>query len=138
MRQFTLSMFAVMFTGAALAADVPAPSPPMGALPMGAPPGMVIMRPPPDPILAPGDFDAAERAYEATLKEKPNDGAALAGLARIRLYQERRAEARKLAEQALAADQNNGLAKRVISNVGQREVAFAIQQRLAGQIDGHQ
>ena len=82
-------------------------------------------RPAPDPVLQPGDFQAAERAYEAVLKKAPNDGAAIAGLARIRLYQERRSEARTLAQQALAADPNNALANRVLAGVMQREAAFA-------------
>lgn len=90
---------------------------------MGPPP----MQPPTDPVLASGDFDGAEKAYAATLAKTPGDAAALVGLARIRLYQERRAESRKLAEQALAVDANNPLAQRILAAVGQREAAFVPQ-----------
>ena len=89
----------------------------MGLLTAAAPPPPSPL----DPILAPGDFDAAARAYSATLVKTPSDAAALAGLARIRLYQERRADARKLAEQALAADAGNSLAKRVLTSLAIRE-----------------
>ncbi len=81
--------------------------------------------PPPDPIFASGDFAAAEQHYAATLAQTPNDAAALAGLARIRLYQERRDEARKLANQALAVDPANPLAKRVMAGATLRDAAFA-------------
>lgn len=106
-------IFALLFTcGISIAAQAQTPPPPM------------MMLPPMDPVLAPGDFDAAERAYQAVLAKTPNDANALAGLARIRLYQERRAEAATLAKQALAADPTNQLAPRVNSTLALRDAAF--------------
>lgn len=81
--------------------------------------------PPPDPVLASGDFDAAEHTYAATLARTPADPSALAGLARIRVYQNRLGDARKLATQALAADANNVVAKGVLTRAAAREAAFA-------------
>jgi hypothetical protein len=79
---------------------------------------------PADPFAA-GEFVAAEQGYQATLANAPNDVATLTALARIRLYQDKRAEARTLAARALAADPANKDAKRVIAGAAVREAAFA-------------
>jgi hypothetical protein len=81
--------------------------------------------PPPDAAYLAGDFAAAERAYSDTLAKTPDDPAALIGLARIRLYQERRAESRRLAEHALALDPANDKAKRILGALAMRDAAFA-------------
>ncbi len=74
-----------------------------------------------EPAFASGDFAQAETAYTAALVRNGSDAAARAGLARIRLYQERLADARTLATQALAADPNNEVAKKVLTTVAMRE-----------------
>jgi hypothetical protein len=81
--------------------------------------------PPPDAAYLAGDFAAAERAYSDTLAKTPDDPTALIGLARIRLYQERRAESRRLAEHALALDPANDKAKRILGALAMRDAAFA-------------
>jgi len=67
-----------------------------------------------DTAFAAGDFAQAESHYAAALQKNESDAAASAGLARIRLYQERLADARALATKALAADPENALAKKVM------------------------
>lgn len=79
---------------------------------------------PADPFAA-GDFAAAEQAYQETLASAPGDAAALAGLARLRLYQQKLGEARELAARALKADPGNAEAKRVIGGADVRDAAFA-------------
>lgn len=98
---------ALFFVGQALAA------------PSAAIPG------PENAAFAAGDFAAAERDYTDALAKTPGDVAALAGLARIRLYQERRPEARDLAQRALDSDAGNILAKKVLATVEARDAAFA-------------
>ncbi len=78
-----------------------------------------------DAAFASGDFAQAETHYAAALQKNEGDAAASAGLARIRLYQERLADARRLATQALAADPENALAKKVIAGVDGREASLA-------------
>jgi hypothetical protein len=78
-----------------------------------------------DDAFARGDFAAAEQAYQATLAAAPDDAAALAELSRLRLYQDKRDEARGLAQRALQADPANAIAKRVISGAAARNAAFA-------------
>jgi hypothetical protein len=63
-----------------------------------------------------GDFAAVEKTLA-----KDKSPAGLAGLARLRLYQERRAEAVKLARRALKADAHNEMAQRVLDTVKLRE-----------------
>ncbi len=78
-----------------------------------------------DPAFAAGDFMAAETSYQDTLKQHRDDANALAGLARIRLYQERVTESRDLAKRALAADANNPIAPRVLMTADMRDASFA-------------
>lgn len=68
------------------------------------------------PLPDTGDFAAVERSLA---KDKTANG--LAQLARIRLYQERRAEAAKLARQALKADPKSEMAGRVLDTVALRQ-----------------
>jgi tetratricopeptide (TPR) repeat protein len=79
---------------------------------------------PADDAFARGDFAAAEQAYQTTLATAPDDAAALAGLARLRLYQDKRDEAGRLAQHALQADPANAIAKRVVSGAAARGAAF--------------
>ncbi|MBL6854408.1 MAG: aspartyl protease family protein [Alphaproteobacteria bacterium] len=72
-----------------------------------------------------GDFAAAEQAYQATLAASPNDVAALTGLARLKLYEEKRSEARELAQRAQHLDPSNAEAKRVLRGANVRDAAFA-------------
>jgi len=74
---------------------------------------------------ATGDFAAAELAYQATLATSPDDVAALTGLARLKLYEEKRGEARDLAQHAQRADPGNVDAKRVLRGASVRDAAFA-------------
>lgn len=74
---------------------------------------------------AAGDFAAAEQAYQATLASSPDDVAALTGLARLRLYEEKRSEARDLAQHAQRVDPGNVDAKRTLRGAEVRDAAFA-------------
>src|SRR4029077_12210805 len=56
-----------------------------------------------DQLTAEGRFAEAGAAYEKVLASAPNDAAALAGLARIRLFEGQDAKAEALAQKALAA-----------------------------------
>jgi len=78
-----------------------------------------------DAAFAAGDFAAAEANYAALLAQHPDDAAALAGLARIRLYQERVADARDLANRALAIQADNATAEKVLATAAMRDAAFA-------------
>ena len=73
---------------------------------------------------AAGFFAGAGRAYEAALKAAPNDANALAGLARVRLYENRLDEAIALAQQALAAQPANPPTRQVLGVAQQRKAAF--------------
>jgi predicted aspartyl protease len=73
------------------------PGPPA---PGGAPPAAPAL--PGDDLFAQGRFDEALRVYEDAAKSTPTSGAALARLARARLYQGRESDALELAQQALA------------------------------------
>ena len=79
---------------------------------------------PADPFAA-GDFAAAEQAYQATLATSPNDVAALTGLARLKLYEDKRGEARELARRAQRLNPNNADAERVLRAADVRDAAFA-------------
>ena len=78
-----------------------------------------------DALRSAGDFAAAGRAYEAALKAAPADPDALAGLAQIRLYENRGDEAMSLAKQALAVQPSNPTAPAVLAAAEQRKAAFA-------------
>ena len=85
----------------------------------------VAQTPAPDPLFASGDFIAAERSDEAALQKSPVDAVSLAALARIRLYEEHRGDARDLAGKALKADPDNIVAKKVLAGAAARDAAFA-------------
>ena len=110
-KPFYLFWLAVLFAGSAMAAE-PAPTVP-------------------DAEFADGDFAAAEHYYGDVLAKSPDDEAALAGLARIRLYQERRADARALASRVLATNPDNDLAKRVLAG------ADVVLEVIVHFVDGH-
>ena len=74
-----------------------------------------------DAAFAAGDFVTAEHDYEAALAANPNDPDALAGLARIRLYEGRIKEARDLAAKA----PGNPVSAKVIATADMRGAAFA-------------
>jgi predicted aspartyl protease len=79
---------------------------------------------PADALFAAGDFAAAEAAYEAQVRASPGDARALSGLARTRLYENRNAEAIALAQQALAAQPGNPVARQTLAVAQQRQAAF--------------
>ena len=74
---------------------------------------------------AAGDFAAAEQAYQSTLASSPDDVAALTGLARLKLYEEKRGEARDLAQHAQRVDPGNVDAKRTLRGAEVRDAAVA-------------
>jgi tetratricopeptide (TPR) repeat protein len=78
----------------------------------------------PAALFAAGDFVAAGRAYEAAVKASPSDANAVAGLARMRLYENRNDEAIALAQRALAARPDNPVAKQTLADAQQRKAAF--------------
>jgi hypothetical protein len=79
---------------------------------------------PGDTLFAAGDFAGAAQAYEAAAKASPNDPAAQARLARTRLYADRNDEAIALAQQALAAQPDNPIARQTLAVAQQRKAAF--------------
>jgi predicted aspartyl protease len=72
-----------------------------------------------------GNFELAEVGLAAALDAHPDDVATLIGMARIRLYQDRRAEARQLASRGLAAAHDDAALLRVIAAADERDAAFA-------------
>lgn len=77
-----------------------------------------------DALSAAGDFAAAGRAFEDQLKARPDDAGALAGLARVRLYENRLDEAIGLAQRALAIEPANPTARASLGVAEQRKAAF--------------
>jgi hypothetical protein len=77
-----------------------------------------------DELFADGRFADAGAAYEKVLASAPGDPAALAGLARIRLYEGKDAEAQELAQRALAAAPQDPVAGQVLRLVQVRRAAF--------------
>lgn len=78
-----------------------------------------------DALRTAGEFSAAARAYEATLKTSPADSHALAGLAQIRLYENRVDDAMALAKRALTLEPSNPTAGAALQTAQQRKAAFA-------------
>ena len=78
-----------------------------------------------DALSAAGDFGSAALAYESALKASPKDAGALAGLARVRLYENRVGEAIALAQQALALAPDSPVARATLTVAQQRKAAFA-------------
>jgi len=84
-------------------------------------------------LLAAGDFPAAEQAFEATLKAAPDNAAALAGLARVRLFENRNDEAIALAQKVLAAQPDNPAARQTMATAQQRKAMFGAERyQIAG------
>jgi len=77
-----------------------------------------------DALFAQGAFAEAGRAYEADVARAPNDGAALAGLARARLYDGQEAKAVELARKALELAPANPVATAVLRVADGRQKAF--------------
>jgi hypothetical protein len=74
-----------------------------------------------------GDLAAADAAWTAAVAADPKNAEALLGLARIRLYQDRRADAQRLATAAAAAGAGTPVsdaAGRVLTEVKRREAAL--------------
>ena len=68
-----------------------------------------------------GDFDGADKAYSAALAANPKDTAAMLGLARIRLYEDRRSDALRLAEGIPSNDPGVGRSVGISGEVNRRE-----------------
>ena len=86
-----------------------------------------------DALLAAGDFAPAAKAYEAALKASPQDADALAGLASIRLYENRLDDAIALAGRALALAPSNTRAQATLGTARLRQAAFAPERwRISG------
>ena len=79
-------------------------------------------------LFAQGRFAEAAQAYEAAIARAPTDAAALAGLARLRLYQGREADALDLARKALAAAPGSPVATAVVATAEAREAAVNAYQ----------
>jgi len=79
---------------------------------------------PGDALSAAGNFAVAGSAYEATLAASPGDASALAGLARVRLYENKVDEAIALAQKALAANPASPVARATLGVGQQRKAAF--------------
>ena len=88
------------------------PAPPPGA---GPPPGLAAAASPADRLFAQGQFTEAARAYAQAVAADPNSAPALAGLARMRLYEERVDEAIELAQKALAVAPGHPVATAILS-----------------------
>jgi hypothetical protein len=71
-----------------------------------------------------GDFAASEAGHVAALAANPKDPAALLGLARIRLYQDRRADAERLAAEVPADDPAAKTAERILAEAKRRDAAL--------------
>lgn len=78
-----------------------------------------------DGLRAAGEFAAAAGAYEAALKASPADADALAGLAQIRLYENKADDAIVLAKRALAIQPSNPAALAALATAQQRKDAFS-------------
>jgi hypothetical protein len=86
-----------------------------------------------DALSAAGDFAGAARAYQAALAASPNDPAALAGLGRVRLYENRIDDATALAQQALVQAPANPVAQATLRVAQQRREAFGeARYRISG------
>src|SRR5262249_48980764 len=110
--QFEMRRFAVfMATGVAALAV------------LGSAAGQSPSPPPADAAFHAGDFAAAAKAYEAALKASPKDAASLAGLASVRLLENRFDQAIALAQRALAAEPANASAQRTLGGAQQRKAA---------------
>jgi predicted aspartyl protease len=71
-----------------------------------------------------GRFEEAEQSHEAALERDPRDAAALAGLARARLFDDEVDEAIELANRALALAPGEPSATRTLTIAQQRQAAF--------------
>ena len=94
------------------------------AAPEASPPRLAAPVSPADSLFGQGDFAGAAAEYEMALAADPDAPGALAGLARIRLYQGREAEARTLANRALAAAPGDLVAADVLAMADIRASRF--------------
>lgn len=97
------------------------PAPPPGA---GRPQGPVAPASLEDALFAQGRFTEAGEAYAQALARDPGSAAALAGLARIRLYEGREDEAVDLARKALGIAPGHPVATAVLAIAGERARLF--------------
>ena len=97
------------------------PAPPPGAAP---PPGTAAAVSPADRLFAQGQFTEAAKAYEQAVAADPTSAPALAGLARMRLYEERVDEAIELAQNALAIAPGHPVATAILSVAQARKQMF--------------
>jgi tetratricopeptide (TPR) repeat protein len=80
--------------------------------------------PAPGDLFAQGRFAEAAPAYEAAVARSPADAAALAGLARMRLFEGREADAIELARKALAVSPGDPVATSVVATAQARQAAL--------------
>jgi hypothetical protein len=79
---------------------------------------------PPQGPLAVGDVVGAGRAYEAALKASPSDPAATAGLAQVRLFENRNDDAAALAQKVLTAKPDDPAARQILTVAQVRKARF--------------
>lgn len=96
------------------------------ALPPGAgqPPSPAAPATPEDALFAQGKFTEAAEAYAQVLARDPGSAAALAGLARVRLYEGREHEAVELARKTLAVAPRHPVATGVLAIAEERAKLF--------------
>ncbi len=98
------------------------------APPPGAPPPQARPATPEDRLFAEGRFAEATSAYEQAVASNPNSAPALAGLARMRLYEGHEDEAIELARKALAIAPGHPVAATILSVAEARKQAFGPEQ----------
>lgn len=96
----------------------------VGVLPWGLSTSAADRQVSADALFAEGDFAAAARAYEEAVKASPSDVNAQAGLARIRLFENRNDEAIALAQKVLGAQPGHPGAQRTLAVAQERKAAF--------------
>lgn len=94
------------------------------AAPPAGPPPQSASASPADVLFSQGAFAEAEQAYEAAVASDPGSAQALAGLARMRLYEGRLDEAVELAGKALAAAPGHPVATGVLAIAEVRQRLF--------------
>ena len=107
--------------GSAALAGAAQPAPPPGA---AQPQAAVAPASPEDALFAQGQFSEAGDAYAQALARDPGSAAALAGLARVRLYEGREDEAVELARKALGIAPSHPVATGVLTIADERAKLF--------------